>query len=72
MALSRGLASHRGGPGSIPGRDMLVLGPLVRMEMTLVKSLHNLILFHIGLEVSYFLAFKNLSHETVPLKRQVL
>jgi hypothetical protein len=41
MALSGVLASHRGGPGSISGRDMSVLGPLVRMEMTLVKSLHN-------------------------------
>ncbi len=27
--LSRVLASHRGGPGSIPGRDMSVLQPLV-------------------------------------------
>jgi hypothetical protein len=29
MALSRMLAFHCGGPGSIPGRDMSVLGPLV-------------------------------------------
>jgi hypothetical protein len=35
------LASHRGGPGSIPGRDMSVLRPLVRMEMILVKSLQR-------------------------------
>jgi hypothetical protein len=26
--FSRVLASHAGGPGSIPGRDMSVLGPL--------------------------------------------
>ncbi len=38
--FSRVLASHEGGPGSIPGRDMSVLGPLFRMEIT-VKSLHN-------------------------------
>jgi hypothetical protein len=29
IAHSRVLASHRGGPGSLPGRDMSVLGPLV-------------------------------------------
>ena len=41
--FSRVLASHAGGPGSIPGRDMSVLGPLVRMKMTLVKSpYHNI------------------------------
>jgi hypothetical protein len=28
------LASHRGGPGSIPGRDMSVLGPFVYYEET--------------------------------------
>ncbi len=28
--FSRVLASHRGGPGSIPGRDMSVSGPLVK------------------------------------------
>jgi hypothetical protein len=34
---SRVLASHAGGPGSNPGRDMSVLGPLD--EMTLVHKL---------------------------------
>ncbi len=36
--FSRVLASHRGGPCSIPGQDMSVY---FRTEMTLVKSLHN-------------------------------
>jgi hypothetical protein len=30
--FSRVLASHRGGPGSIPGRDMSVLGLIVQDE----------------------------------------
>ncbi len=30
MAFSRVLASHFGGPGSIPGQDMSVLVPLVK------------------------------------------
>ncbi len=38
--FSRVLASHCGGPDSILGQDMSVLGPHFRMEMTLVKSLH--------------------------------
>ncbi len=28
--FSRVLVSHRGGPGLVPGRDMSVLGPLVK------------------------------------------
>ncbi len=35
------LASHRGGPCTIPDRDMSVLGPLVWMKMTLVKFLQS-------------------------------
>jgi hypothetical protein len=38
--FSRVLASHHGGLGAIPGRDISVL---FRMKMTLVKSLHDTI-----------------------------
>jgi hypothetical protein len=38
-------------------RGISVLRPLVRMEMTLVKSLHNLILFHIGFKVMLIFKF---------------
>jgi hypothetical protein len=41
--FSRVLASRAGGPGSIPGRDMSVSGPLVSIEMTLVMVLYNLL-----------------------------
>ncbi len=38
------LACDAGGPGSIPGLDMFVSGCSSRGCMTLVKSLHNLLL----------------------------
>ncbi len=40
VVVRRAPASHRGGPGSIPGRDLSVSGPLV-----LVKSLHKICFF---------------------------
>ena len=53
--FSRMLASHRGGPGSIPGR----------MEMTLVKSLHNTVpIFSLFLDPH----FK--TDHTTPLNRE--
>ncbi len=39
--LPEGLASNRGALGSIPGRDMSILGPLVYEKITSVKSLHH-------------------------------
>jgi hypothetical protein len=32
--FARGLTSHRGGPGLIPGQDMSILGPLVWEAVT--------------------------------------
>ncbi len=44
MALLQSAHSFSGGLGSSPGRDRSVLGPLVLMEMTLVKSIHTIII----------------------------
>ncbi len=61
--FSRVLASHHGGPGSIPGRDMLVLGPLVQDEddfgqvfstMTLLLRLKALKLEIFSIGKSYY------------------
>ncbi len=44
-------AAHYGGPGPIPGRDMSVLGPLAKVEMTLVMSLYRIYILQLLMQI---------------------